>query len=165
MTPEQISRLPYRPNAGIMLVNPAGKVFAGQRIDAKRLGTGETAWQMPQGGIDAGEEPREAALRELEEEIGVPPELVTIEAEYPDWLTYDLPHEVVPKVWKGRYRGQKQRWYLMRFHGADNQIVIETAHPEFREWTWIDPTDLIEKVVPFKRDTYTAVIAAFRERV
>lgn len=165
MTPDQIARLPYRPNVGIMLINPAGLVFAGQRIDAMVLGTGETAWQMPQGGIDAGEDPRSAALRELEEEVGVTPELVSIEAEYPGWLTYDLPRDLVPKIWKGRYRGQKQRWYLMRFHGADNQIVIETAHPEFRKWTWIDPRDLIEKIVPFKRDIYTRVIAAFGDRL
>lgn len=165
MTPDQIAKLPYRPNVGIMLINPAGLVFAGQRIDAMVLGTGETAWQMPQGGIDAGEDPRNAALRELEEEIGVAPDLVSIEAEYPGWLKYDLPREVVPKIWKGRYRGQKQRWYLMRFHGADNQIVIETAHPEFRKWTWIDPHDLIEKIVPFKRDIYTQVIAAFGDRL
>ncbi|GKY86272.1 RNA pyrophosphohydrolase [Sinisalibacter aestuarii] len=165
MTPDEIARLPYRPNVGIVLANPAGLIFAGQRIDAARLGTGETAWQMPQGGIDAGEDPADAALRELEEETGVTRDLVTVEAELADWLTYDLPLEVVPRIWKGRYRGQKQRWYLMRFHGADDQIVIETAHPEFRRWTWIDPTDLIEKIVPFKRDIYTHVIAAFGDRL
>jgi len=164
MTPDDISKLPYRPNVGVMLVNPQGLLFAGQRLDAMRLGTGETAWQAPQGGIDKGEEPLEAALRELEEETGVGRDLVTVEAEYPGWLTYDLPLEVVPKIWKGRYRGQKQRWYLMRFHGADNQIVIETEHPEFSRWTWIDPRDLVEKIVPFKRDIYTQVIAEFGDR-
>ena len=126
MTPEEIARLPYRKNVGIMLANEDGKVWAGQRIDAMRLGTGETAWQMPQGGIDKGEKPRAAALRELEEEIGVPPSLVTVEAKLSDWVTYDLPLEVVPKIWKGRYRGQKQRWFLLRYHGRDDQIVIET---------------------------------------
>ena len=165
MTPDEIARLPYRPNVGIMLANPAGLIFAGQRLDAMRLGTGETAWQMPQGGIDKGEDPREAALRELEEEIGVPPSLVTIEAEYPDWLTYDLPVEVVPKIWKGRYRGQKQRWYLMRFLGTDDQVVIETAHPEFRRWTWIAPGEMLDKVVPFKRDIYARLVAAFESRL
>lgn len=165
MTPAEISALPYRPNVGIMLANPKGLLFAGQRIDAPKLGTDETAWQAPQGGIDEGEDPLEAALRELEEETGVRRDLVTVEAEYPGWLTYDLPHDVVPKIWKGRYRGQKQRWYLMRFHGADNQIVIEGDHPEFSRWTWIDPRDLVEKIVPFKRDIYTQVIAAFGERL
>ncbi|HHC29248.1 MAG TPA: NUDIX domain-containing protein, partial [Rhodobacterales bacterium] len=102
MTPQDIANLPYRSNVGIMLANPAGLVFAGQRTDAMRLGTGETAWQMPQGGIDAAEEPVDAVLRELEEETGVTPDLVTIEAEHPEWLTYDLPLDVVPKIWKGR---------------------------------------------------------------
>jgi putative (di)nucleoside polyphosphate hydrolase len=165
MSPEEIASLPYRANVGIMLANPAGLIFAGQRIDAARLGTGETAWQMPQGGIDEGEEPAEAALRELEEETGVGRDLVTLEAEHPDWLTYDLPLEVVPKIWKGRYRGQKQRWFLMRFHGSDDQIEIETEHPEFRRWTWIEPGALIDRIVPFKREIYATVIAAFGERL
>lgn len=165
MTPDDIARLPYRPNVGIMLANPQGLVFAGQRIDAPLLGLDETAWQAPQGGIDAGEDPLVAALRELEEETGVTRDLVTVEAEYPGWITYDLPHDVVPRIWKGRFRGQQQRWYLMRFHGADNQIVIETAHPEFRQWTWIDPRDLVEKIVPFKRDIYAQVIAAFGDKL
>ena len=165
MTPDQIAALPYRPNVGIMLANRQGLIFAGQRIDAMRLGTGETAWQMPQGGIDPGEDPREAALRELEEETGVSRDLVDVEAEFPDWVTYDLPQDVVPKIWKGRYRGQKQRWYLMRFRGADEQIVIETEHPEFSRWTWIDPRDLVQKIVPFKRDIYTQVIAAFGDKL
>lgn len=165
MTPDEIAKLPYRPNVGIMLVNPQGLIFAGQRLDAMRLGTGETAWQMPQGGIDTGEDPAEAALRELEEETGVRPDLVTLEAEHPDWLTYDLPLDVVPKIWKGRYRGQKQRWFLMRFRGRDDQIVIETEHPEFRCWTWIEPGELVEKIVPFKRDIYTRVIADFGQRI
>lgn len=165
MKPEEIAKLPYRKNVGIMLANADGRVWVGQRLDAMRLGTGETAWQMPQGGIDKGEAAREAALRELEEEIGVAPDLVTVEAEHPDWLTYDLPLEVVPKIWKGRYRGQKQRWFLLRYHGRDDQIVIETEHPEFRKWRWIEPGEMIEKIVPFKREVYSRVLAAFADRL
>ena len=160
MTPEEISALPYRPCAGVMLVNRAGRVFVGQRIDNQT-----DAWQMPQGGIDPGENPRQAALRELHEETGVTADLVTVEAESSDWVTYELPHSLVPQLWKGRYRGQKQRWFLMRFQGADNQIIIETAHPEFSKWTWLDPRDLVEKIVPFKRDVYAQVIAEFGDQI
>ena len=165
MTPEEIARLPYRPNVGIVLANPAGLIFAGQRIDAPRLGTDQTAWQMPQGGIDKGEDPREAALRELEEETGVRPERVTIEAEMPDWLTYDLPHDVVPRIWKGRYRGQTQRWFLMRFHGDDAEITIDRKHPEFSQWQWMRPAELLAHIVPFKREIYRDVLAAFEDRL
>ncbi|PIE06544.1 MAG: RNA pyrophosphohydrolase [Rhodobacterales bacterium] len=165
MTPQDIARLPYRKNVGIMLANEDGKVWVGQRLDAMRLGTGETAWQMPQGGIDKGEKARAAALRELEEEIGVGPALVSVEAKLSDWVTYDLPHEVVPRIWKGRYRGQKQRWFLLRYHGTDADIVIETAHPEFRKWCWIAPDRMLERVVPFKRDVYEQVLAEFGPRL
>ena len=125
----------------------------------------DPAWQMPQGGIDPGEEPQAAALRELWEETGVTSDLVTIQAEAPGWFHYDFPPELAAKLWKGGYRGQKQRWYLMRFTGADNQIVIETEHPEFSEWTWLDPSDLVEKIVPFKRDVYAQVLAAFESHL
>ncbi len=160
MTPDQISALPYRPNVGVMLVNPAGKVFVAQRLDSDT-----DAWQMPQGGIDPGEDARAAALRELHEETGIDPSLVTIEAETPDWLTYDLPHDLVPNIWKGRYRGQKQRWFLLRFHGDDSQIDIDTAHPEFSRWEWIDPSEVVNRIVPFKRDVYARVLAAFSDHL
>lgn len=160
MTPEDIARLPYRPCVGVMLLNAGGEVFVGQRNDRHA-----EAWQMPQGGVDAGESPRDAALRELWEETGITADLVEILAETGDWLTYDLPHEIVPQIWKGRYRGQAQKWFLMRFLGRDDQVNIETAHPEFTSWKW-QPTDaLVEKIVPFKREVYERVLAEFAPRL
>lgn len=156
MTPEEIAKLPYRPCVGVMLVNAEGGVFVGQRIDNPT-----DAWQMPQGGVDKGEDPRDAALRELWEETGVDAALVTIEAETEGWLPYDLPHDLVPRIWKGRYRGQEQKWYLLRFQGADSDVNIQTDHPEFSEWRWLPVDQLVEKIVPFKRDVYRRVIAAF----
>lgn len=148
--------LPYRPCAGIMLVNRAGRVFVGQRID-----TTLEAWQMPQGGIDPGEDARTAALRELGEEVGLTPDQVEVMAEAPDELFYDLPADMIAKVWKGRWRGQRQRWFLLRFLGDDSDIRIATAHPEFRSWRWAEPADLPAMIVPFKRALYEQVLAAF----
>ncbi|WP_298259290.1 RNA pyrophosphohydrolase [uncultured Litoreibacter sp.] len=157
MTPEEIEKLPYRLNVGVMLVNKGGKVFAAQRIDSEIA-----AWQMPQGGVDKGEELEAAALRELEEETGVSPNLVTVEAQSDDWIPYDLPHDLVPKIWKGRFRGQKQKWFLLRFHGTDADINIETEFPEFSEWRWVETETLLGNIVPFKRDVYAKVIEAFQ---
>lgn len=156
MTPEEIARLPYRPCVGVMMRNAQGEVFVGQRRDSET-----PAWQMPQGGVDRGEAPRDAALRELWEETGVPADLVTVEAETAGWLRYDLPAHLVPRIWKGRYRGQEQKWFLLRFHGSDEQIDIVTAHPEFSEWRWIAPRELAERIVPFKRAVYERVLAEF----
>jgi putative (di)nucleoside polyphosphate hydrolase len=153
----QQTDLPYRPCAGVMLLNREGRVFVGQRID-----TVLEAWQMPQGGIDPGEDAAEAALRELGEEAGVTPDHVELIAEAPDELFYDLPPDMVGKVWGGRWRGQRQRWFLYRFLGEDGDVNIRTPHPEFRAWRWIDPDDLPAMIVPFKRALYENVLAAFR---
>lgn len=160
MTPEEIAKLPYRENVGVMLVNENGGVFVGQRRDSE-----VAAWQMPQGGIDKGENAEDAALRELEEETGVSAKLVTVEAETKDWIAYDLPHDLVPRLWKGRYRGQKQKWFLMRFHGSDADVNIALEHPEFSEWRWLAVDDLVENIVPFKRAVYEQVVAEFRAKV
>ncbi len=156
MTPEDIAKLPYRPCVGLMLINADGRIFVGQRNDRHK-----DAWQMPQGGVDKGENPRDAALRELWEETGVTSDLVEVVAETDGWLAYDLPHEIVPKIWKGRYRGQEQKWFLLRFIGTDDQINIATDHPEFSQWKWQAPDRLIEEIVPFKRDVYEQVLMAF----
>ena len=158
MTEDALEELPYRRGVGVMLANRDSLVFAGQRIDSNL-----DAWQMPQGGIDKGEAPEEAALRELEEETGVTPDLVTVEAGLAEWINYDLPAEMVPKIWGGRYRGQTQRWFLFRFNGEDSQVNIETGHPEFSAWRWVTTEQLMESVVPFKRETYLRVVAGFRE--
>lgn len=160
MTPEEIAKLPYRPCVGVMLVNGEGSVFVGQRID-----NDAPAWQMPQGGIDPGETALEAALRELGEETGLPEDAVVVEAETEDWVTYDLPHELVPRIWKGRFKGQKQKWVLMRFTGSDDQINIETEHPEFSEWCWLPASDLVANIVPFKREVYEQVLVEFESRL
>jgi putative (di)nucleoside polyphosphate hydrolase len=141
-----------------MLLNRAGQVFIARRIDEI-----VEAWQMPQGGIDAGEEPRTAALRELGEEVGTTK--ATIIAESRDWLSYDLPDALVPIIWKGQYRGQKQKWFVMRFEGEDADINIATAHPEFSEWKWAPMETLPDVIVPFKRALYAALVAEFRHLV
>lgn len=148
--------LPYRPCAGVVLVNPEGLIFAGQRID-----NAVEAWQMPQGGIDPGEDPRTAALRELREETGVSPHLVTVLAESPDWIHYDLPEEMLGRIWQGRFGGQVQKWFLMRFHGDDADICIETEHPEFHRWAWLTATEISARIVPFKLAVYRRVFADF----
>ena len=160
MTPEEIATLPYRPCVGVMLMNAQGHVFVGQRRDSEL-----DAWQMPQGGIDAGETPHTAALRELWEETGVTEDLVTVEQESDDWFRYELPHDLVPKLWKGRFRGQEQKWFLMRFHGADTDVNIETEQPEFSQWRWLAPSDLVENIVPFKRAVYQSVLDELGDQI
>ena len=154
MSPEEIARLPYRPCVGIMLIDGGGQIFVAQRIDNP-----SAAWQMPQGGIDAGESPRQAALRELREEVGT--DKAEILAESRNWWRYDLPAERVPQLWGGRYRGQEQRWFALRFLGEDADIDIETESPEFRAWRWAELAELPDIIVPFKRQIYREVIAEF----
>lgn len=160
MTPEEIARLPYRPCVGVMLADGAGRIWVGQRRDNH-----QDAWQMPQGGIDAGEDAVAAALRELEEETGITPALVRVEAVTPEPVAYDLPPEIVPQFWGGRYRGQAQTWVLLRFLGTDADVDIATAHPEFSAWKWAEPDAVLAGIVPFKRAVYAAVLAAFGPRL
>jgi putative (di)nucleoside polyphosphate hydrolase len=148
--------LPYRPGAGVMLLNREGKVFVAQRLDSTL-----EAWQMPQGGLDEGEEPEEGALRELEEETGIPRHRVEIVARCPIELTYDLPEDLVGKMWKGKWRGQRQTWFLMRFLGEDGDVNLETADPEFRAWKWAEASELPAMIVPFKKEMYGKLLEAF----
>src|SRR6185369_7200198 len=148
-----VSSLPYRPAAAVMLLNDRNQVWVGQRRDSTL-----EAWQMPQGGLDEGEEPRAGALRELEEETGIASHLVEIIARSERELLYDLPDDLIGKLWKGRYRGQRQYWFLARFLGQDEDVRIETANPEFRAWRWVEPRELPHLIVPFKRALYEAVL-------
>ncbi len=161
MTNTDYLALPYRPNAGLMLLNGDNHIFVGRRIDTP------DAWQMPQGGIDKGEEAKAAALRELSEETGVSADMVQVLAESPDWLKYDFPPEVAQKLFTGKsgkakFRGQKQRWFLLRFLGQDDQVNIKTAHPEFLEWRWLSAPAVLDAIVPFKRAIYQQVFDGFK---
>ncbi|HEX6119501.1 MAG TPA: RNA pyrophosphohydrolase [Dongiaceae bacterium] len=151
---EQIARLPYRPGVGIMLVNQKGQIFIAQRIDNPG-----PAWQMPQGGIGKREEPLQAAWREMREEIGTTSARFIGESK--DWFSYDLPADLVPKLWKGRFRGQRQKWFAFRFLGIDRDINIATGQPEFSSWRWADLEELPGLIVPFKRRLYDDLIAEF----
>ena len=145
--------LPYRPCAGILLLNKHDQIFVGERID--RPG----AWQMPQGGIDDGEDTEAAALRELEEEIGVQAKDVELLGRTADWILYNLPDELKGKVWGGKYAGQKQIWFKLRLLADDGSINIQTKHPEFSRWKWSSPQDVLDEIVDFKRTVYQAVLS------
>ena len=160
LTDDDIAALPYRPCVGLMLLNREGRIFAGQRLDNSR-----DAWQMPQGGIDHGETPREAALRELSEETGINSARIEVLRESQVWHDYDLPRTLIPKLWDGRFRGQSQRWFALRFDGPDSEVNIDTHEPEFRSWAWMSRDELVQKIVPFKRDTYSRVFEEFGDLI
>jgi len=155
----KLKNLPYRSNVGIMLINDDGHVFVGQRLD-----NNQNAWQMPQGGIDGDEDPESAAYRELLEETGIEQENVKFLATSSKWLLYDLPEDLIPKLWDGKYRGQKQKWFLFKFLGTNKDINISTEHPEFSSWKWIPKENLLEEIVPFKKSVYESVLREF-ERI
>ena len=150
----------YRRGVGVMLLNAEGKVFVGRRIDNT-----DEAWQMPQGGLDGDEKAWAAALRELEEETGIGPHLVERISKCPEKLQYDLPPELEGKLWGGKWKGQRQRWYLARFLGTDDDVDIATEHPEFNDWKWVEPDALPDLIVPFKRDLYRRLLAEFRDHL
>lgn len=149
--------LPYRPAAGVMLLNVRGEVFVAQRRDSTL-----EAWQMPQGGLDEGEDPETGALRELAEETGIGADKVEILARCPVELYYDLPDDLVGKMWGGKWRGQRQTWFLCRFIGEDRDVNLETEEPEFRAWKWANPNELPTMIVPFKKKLYEDILQAFR---
>jgi putative (di)nucleoside polyphosphate hydrolase len=151
---DEAANRPYRPCVGIFLFNRQGQIFIAQRLDNVA-----EAWQMPQGGIDPHETPRQAAMRELKEEVGT--DRAEIVAELGTWLSYDLPPELQKKLWQGRYRGQAQRWFAMRFTGDDRHIDIATKVPEFRDWKWAELDVVLDLVVPFKREVYERVVTEF----
>ena len=149
-----VADLAYRPCVGIMLLNVHGEVFVARRIDST-----DGAWQMPQGGIDDGETPAAAAKRELKEETGT--NNATIIAEHAEWITYDLPEHLIKRLWRGRYRGQTQKWFAMRFLGTDGDIDINTPEPEFNAWRWVPIAELLDLVVPFKHHVYADLVKTF----
>ncbi len=152
---QHYTNLPYRPGVGMMILDAQDRVFVGRRVETKAL-----AWQMPQGGIDLGETPSTAALREMVEEIGCDKGYILAESRY--WYSYDLPKFLIPRLWNGSFRGQKQKWFLIRFTGNDEDININTDHPEFGEWRWVKLDELLNLIIPFKRKLYEAVIAEFK---
>ena len=145
---------PYRPSVGLMVFNDLGDVFSGQRLDNPN-----NAWQLPQGGINEGESPIQAAFRELEEETSI--RSVSYVAEYPEWLNYEIPLYLANNLWNGQYRGQTQKWILLYFNGLDNEINIDTLNPEFKNWLWMEPTELSSKAIYFKKEIYKKINQIF----
>lgn len=155
--PEKVNvkDLPFRPGVGMMIIDRHNRVFLGKRVDSK-----SNCWQMPQGGIDLGETPSKAALREMLEEIGS--DKGKIIAESKRWYSYRVPPFLVPRLWDGKYCGQRQKWFLIRFTGEDEDININTSHPEFDEWKWSEMDGLLEEIIPFKLRLYKEVIQEFK---
>ena len=145
----------YRPCVGIVLINN-GSIFAGQRLDYK-----SNAWQMPQGGIEENESPIRAAIRELKEETGIKKKHIKIILESKNWINYDLPKELIPKLWNGKFVGQSQKWYAMEFLGSDSDIDINTKNPEFSKWQWMTKNKLLDSIVPFKKRVYENILSQF----
>lgn len=145
----------YRPCVGIVLINN-GSIFAGQRLDYK-----SDAWQMPQGGIEENETPLRAAVRELKEETGIKKKHVKIILESKNWINYDLPKELIPKLWNGKFVGQSQKWFAMEFLGSDSDVNINTKNPEFSKWQWMTKNKLLESIVPFKKRVYENILSQF----
>jgi len=160
MPQSQYDQLPYRPCVGIMLINQDNKIFVAQRNDNKESQWRDT-WQMPQGGIDKGEDAKTAAFRELEEETNIPKNMVQLIAQSKKEHFYDLPDELLGKLWKGKWRGQKQYWFLMRYLGSDTDINIDTKIPEFSAWKWGSFDTLVDQIVPFKHDIYANLVQEF----
>ncbi|MFK7967778.1 MAG: RNA pyrophosphohydrolase [Rickettsiaceae bacterium] len=148
--------LPFRPGVGMMIIDKNDRVFVGKRVDSKANG-----WQMPQGGIDLGETPSTAALREMAEEIGS--DKGEIIAESKRWYSYRLPEFLIPKLWDGKYCGQRQKWFLIRFTGQDSDINVKTKHPEFDSWRWMEMHELLDNIIPFKYKLYSRIIIEFKE--
>ncbi len=151
--------LAYRPCVGIVLIKK-GKIFAGQRLDYK-----SSAWQMPQGGIEDNESPKDAAFRELKEETGIKKKHIKIILESKNWLRYDLPEELISKLWNGKFVGQKQKWFAMEFFGSDTDININTKFPEFSQWKWMTADQLINSIVPFKKNVYKKILTKFSAKL